>query len=63
MAKDLYQKPIDGSYNPYSDDNAPNVRQHSPRKAIAVILIPISILLVLVLVGTIILAVNLQNYY
>ena len=28
MAKNVYQKPIDGSHNPYSDDNAPDVAQH-----------------------------------
>lgn len=34
MVKDVYQKPIDSSHNPYSNDNAPNVRKHSPGEAI-----------------------------
>jgi hypothetical protein len=34
MLKDLYQKPIDSSHNPYSDYNAPNVAQHSTGQAI-----------------------------
>jgi hypothetical protein len=29
MAKDVYQKPIDSSHNPYSDDKAPNVAQQT----------------------------------
>jgi hypothetical protein len=33
MAKDVNQKPINISHNPYSDDNAPNVAQPSTGKA------------------------------
>jgi hypothetical protein len=34
MAKDVNQKPINTSYNPFSDDNAPNVVQLSTGQAI-----------------------------
>jgi hypothetical protein len=34
MAKDVYRKPIDRSHSAYSDDNTPNVRQHSPGQTI-----------------------------
>ncbi len=33
MAKNVYQKPIDGSHNPYSDDNTPYDVQLSTRQA------------------------------